>query len=407
MLETIQEYAAERLAARPEAEAVQRRQAAYYTQLAEAAQPKLWGPESGPNFRQLSAEYNNLLAAMRWMIEQRAGEMAVRLFEALETFWQMQSKSSEAKQWLEAVLEVSKDLPDPARVQALAAAGAVLRDLLFDFERAKVCYEERLNLSRRIGDPYHIAIALIDLGLVLLEQGVYPRAQAMFIETLALARQLGEKLMTVSSLRDLGLVALYQGDYAQAQTWLEEGLALARTNRDWHEFCANLLNQLGRVALYQGDYAQAQAKHEESLTLFRERGYDKRSYAYVLCHLGPVYLYQGQPERAGAVLKESMRLWQEVEDWHGNVWNLERLAEVAAAQGDPLRGARLWGAAEAQREVLGAPLPPPERTRYEPAWAAARRQVTEAAWRTAWAEGRRMPFDQALTYALEETITPM
>jgi predicted ATPase len=402
MLETIRDYAAERLAARPEAEAVQRRHAMYYLKLAEAAQPKLWGPESGPSFRHLWLEYDNLLTAMRWMIEHPEGEMAVRLFEALETYWQMQSKPSEAKQWLEAILEISKQLPAPTRRQALAAVGAVLRDLLFDFKRAKICYEERLNLARQIGDRPHIAIALIDLGLLLLEQGDYPRARASFTESLALARELGEKLMTVSSLRDLGLVALYQSDYAQAQTWLEEGLALARENRDWHEFCANLLTQLGRVALYRGDYALAQARHEESLKLFRERGNDKRSYAYVLCHLGPVYLYQGQAEQAETILKQSMQLWREVEDWHGNIWNLERLAEVASVQGDPLRGARLWGAAEAQREVLGAPLPPPERDRYQPVWAAARRQVAEADWQSAWAEGRAMSFDQALTYALDE-----
>lgn len=402
MLETIRDYAAERLAARPEAEAVQRRHAAYYLQLAEAAQPKLWGPESGPSFRQLWLEYDNLLAAMRWMIEHQAGEMAVRLFEALETFWQIQSKSSEAKQWLEAILDVSKQLPAPARRQALAAVGAVLRDLLFDFKRAEIFYEERLDLARQIGDRPQIAIALIDLGLLLLEQGDYSRARELFTESLALARELGEKLMTVSSLRNLGLVALYQSNYAQAQTWLEEGLALARENRDWHEFCANLLTQLGRVALYQGDYALAQARHEESLKLFRERGNDKRSYAYVLCHLGPVYLYQGQAAQAEKILKQSMQLWQEVEDWHGNIWNLERLAEVASAQGDPLRSARLWGAAEAQREVLGAPLPPPERDRYQPVWAAAQQQVTESDWQSAWAEGRQMSFDQALTYALGE-----
>ena len=98
-------------------------------------------------------------------------------------------------------------------------------------------------------------------------------------------------------------------------------------------------------------------------------------------------------------------LSQEVGDKVGIAYGLEGLAGVAAGQGEVARAARLWGAAEALRRVLGAPLPPTEGAKFAPMVVAAQAQVDPVTWAAAWAEGRAMPLEQAVAYALEDEGT--
>jgi len=399
LLETLHEYALEQLLTRPEIESLRRRHADYYARLAEDMVPGLWGPEAGRWLHQLLAEYGNLQAALHWLIERGHGEMAIQLFEVLVHFWEMQRKPSEIRIQTEAILEMSRGLSASIRAIALAVAGAVFRDMQFDYARARACYTEQLSLAREQGDPYATAVALDELGLVLVEQGAYAQAEELLQESYALSQARGDKDLMASVLCSLGVVALYQGELDQAQARLENSLALHREQKS-RLGCARTLNQLGRVAFYQHQAARAQALHEESRALFRELG-NQRSYANALSHLAPVWLAQAVPEQALAALRESSAIFQDLEDRHGNIWNLERFAELAGLQGEAVKAARLWAAAEALREQMGIPLPPMEMTRYAEPLAAARAQLTETAWNSAWAEGRAMSLEQALSYMLQ------
>lgn len=400
LLETLHEYALEQLLTYPEIESLRQRHAEYYSRLAEAIVPELWGAEAGRWLQQLLAEYGNLQAAMRWLIERGHGERAIRLFEVLVHFWEMQRKPSEIRGQTEVILEMSRALPAAMRAMALGVAGAMFRDMQFDYARARACYTEQLSLARGQGDIFSISVALDELGLVLLEQGEYAEAERLLQESYALRQTMGDQDLIASLLRSLGIIALYQGELEQAQARLEKSLVLHQALKNRLGY-ARTLNQLGRVALYQHDYVRAQALHEESQALFRQIG-NQRSEANALSHLGPVWLAQGERERAISALRESARLWQNLEDRHGNIWNLERFAEIAVAQGQAARAAQLWGAAEALREQMGVPLPPVERDRYAQPLAAAREQLPETAWRSAWAAGRAMSLEQALAYALQD-----
>jgi predicted ATPase len=400
LLESLHEYALERLKTRPEAEALRRRHANYYLARAEMMVSLSVEAQLETSVAHWQTEHNNLRAAIEWAINRGEGEIAVKLYAALSRFWQMHGQRSEIQQWLEAILEMCHRLPITVRVKALFFAGATLRDMQSDYTRARACYEEGLALYRQLGDRAGMADAMSALSLVLVEQGDYVKAKAFGEESLAICRETGYQEGISFALYALGSALLYQGEFAQAKAAYEERLALSQTLEN-KVAQARTLNRLGRIALYEGDYPQARALHEESLAIFQELE-DKRACATALNHLAPILLHQGEADKARALLEESLTIWRDLEDRHGNIWNLERLAEVAVAQSQPARAARLWGAAEGMREKLGVPLPPPERQRCERPLAAARAQLSTTEWEAAWREGRRMPFEQALQYAVED-----
>ena len=165
---------------------------------------------------------------------------------------------------------------------------------------------------------------------------------------------------------------------------------------------ATALSNLGAVAHYQGDSVAARALHEESLALSRELG-DTRGIAMSLVNLAEVVRDQGDYGAARTLRAESLALYRELGDWQGLAYGLQGLAGASATAAQAARMARLGGAAEVLREAIGAPLSPAERADYERQLAADRAHLDEAAWAAAWAEGRAMPLEQAIAFALDQT----
>jgi tetratricopeptide (TPR) repeat protein len=161
------------------------------------------------------------------------------------------------------------------------------------------------------------------------------------------------------------------------------------------------LCMLGRVAHAQGDDAQALALLEESLAWFRDAGHNY-GLAWALRHLSAVAYAQGDDMRAAAVLREALVV-QEQQGLKGMIGeSLERFAGLALRHGRAARAARLFGAAEALRTALGAPLPPSERTDYDRDVASSRAQLDAATFAAAWAQGRALPLEQAIADALDD-----
>jgi non-specific serine/threonine protein kinase len=162
---------------------------------------------------------------------------------------------------------------------------------------------------------------------------------------------------------------------------------------------ARSLFSLGDLARWQGDYEGALSRYEQSLAIGRALDY-KLIIAGSLVNLGLALVRLGEYEEARSHVRESLVIWREVGDRDHLVRALECLAQVAFAQGQPERMARLFGVAEAQRGTLQAPLPPGERISYD-CVAPARAGLGEAAYAAAWAEGQTMTQEQAVAYALE------
>jgi tetratricopeptide (TPR) repeat protein len=368
MLETIREYAAERLASSGEAEEAQRKHALYYLALAEAAQPEASGSPDGVVWwslflERLEEEYDNLRAALRWAVQNREVETGARLALALWRLWIERSHTSEGRQWIEAVLaldgaegrtgEAPHALPARTRAYLLQIAG-ILATAQGDHDRAVALHEEGMTVYQDLGHKKGVSASLRELGLVAYEQGDYERAVRLHEQSLALAREFGTTFGIAFSLSALANALRARGDLARATTLLEESLALSRSLENaWG--IVRTLASLGSVAYEAGEYARASRLYEESLDLGRRVG-----------------------------LK------------HTILPCLEGLARVAAAQGRMERVARLCGAAAALREDTGWPLPEARRAEHDRTVAAARAVLGEDAFTAAWAKGHALPLGEAI-----------
>ncbi|MDQ4127773.1 MAG: tetratricopeptide repeat protein, partial [Actinomycetota bacterium] len=230
MLETIQEYARERLQESGEAEEFKRLHARYFLTVAEEAEPELTGPGQLAWFERLESEQDNMRAALSWALDNEP-ETARRLAKALARFWEMRSYFSEGSRWLEAALRRSGHANPAARADALTEAG-MFAWRQGEYEKAAALHEEALALHRELGDERGIGFALNSLGAQELEKGDYERAEQLFEEALSLSRELGDRRTVGYALRNLGEVARHRGEYGRAALLGMESLSLFREVAD-------------------------------------------------------------------------------------------------------------------------------------------------------------------------------
>jgi predicted ATPase/DNA-binding XRE family transcriptional regulator len=374
MLETIREYAAERLESSGEAEALHREHALYYLELAESVQPETSVQMQEVWLTVLDAEHDNLRAALRWAIQSRQRDIGTRLCLMLWRFWSTHFYLSEGRRWMEAVL-------------ALGAA------------------EGRAGGAESGPSARSWAFLLLVTGILASFQGDYDRAEALYEESLTLYRELGHRKGTSGPLRELGIVAFRRGDYERAVRLIEQALAVTRefgsafgTGRN---ICA-----LSDAVRAQGDLERARTLLEESLASLRRQAYPLRvanALADTLAKLGSIACETGENARASELYKESLELalrfgfttYEALECLNG-------LARVAAAQGQPEKAARLCGASAAVREELGTPLSPFVRADHDHAANAARAALGEDAFAAAWAVGQAMSLEEAIADALDD-----
>jgi predicted ATPase/class 3 adenylate cyclase len=358
LLETVRQYAQDRLLEWGEAADVRTRHRAWYLDLAERADARMRGPEETMWLNRLEVEHDNLRAALGWSTtEEEDAETRLRLATALLLFWTYHTHWGEGREWLETALAGSRDRKSTIRAKALHGEGM---------------------LAWRRGD--------------------YGRTMILFEESLALARELGDQKGIVGALYGLGLVPMIRGDFDAATARLEESLVVSRNLEDkWS--MALTLAQMGVVARRKGDYAKAVALCEESLAMFRAIG-AKTRIAYSLRLTGHAVRLQGDLERAEGLYRESLALFGETRDKWIATECIEGLALIASAQGHFEQAARLFGADDAARETFGITMPRPERGDHERLGATAREGLGDAAFTAAWAEGQAMTLEQAIEYAL-------
>jgi len=402
LLETVRQYAHDRLEDTGGSAAVRARHRDYYLALAEEADPKLKTAEQAAWLRRLEEEHENLRAGLEWSLVDAGSTGGLRLCGALQRFWWTRGHLTEGRQWCTRVLcKAGAEERTRERASVFNAAG-VLSYHQGDYPSASALYEESLAIFRELGDRSGIAASLGNLGNVAVNQGDHPAARALQEQSLAIYRELGDRFGTANTLNNLGVVALNQGDYAAARALHEESLAISRELGNRHSIALSLSN-VGHVALDQGDYPAARALLEESLAIRRELG-DRFGIGASLSNLGYVALNQGDCPAARALLEESLAIRRELGDQLGIPASLEGLAAVVALLRDSLRAARIWGATERSRAELGTPLPPNERSGYDRYVAAARiASGDDAAFDRAWQEGRCLTLDQTIDLALAKT----
>ena len=349
MLETIREYAGERLEASGQAEALRRRLAAWLLELALSANFGLES-EGGERHDLVESELSNIRAAMTWAIAADR-ELAVRLLLSLEQFWAFRSPF-EARRWLDELLPLGP-YADELQARLLAIYGGLIF-LVGDFEEGGRYIREATELFRKLGDERGLALMLPRLAQDANLAGDRTRARALCEEALALGRALGFEKPIAEALLILADLEWRDGRLEEAMSLADEAAARATAiGWRWWEVAA---------LLHAAECA------------YRLRG----------------------PLEDGGRVRRSLAAARTIGDRQHTIYALALLAWAAAAADEPERAGRLWGAIEAERER--GPIGQWEAERDEYALHLA--PVSGPAFDRGAADGRAMTLEQAVEYGL-------
>lgn len=358
LLQTVQQYAQERLDESGEGEPARARHLAFYLAFAEKARPELVGPEQGAWLARLDLERENVLSAHAWCDRAVAGaELGFRLLFAVKPYWLNRGLLG---------------LGHRVMLEALARAGA----------------QERSAARCR---------GLADAGQIGFFMGRYEEAQGYLGESLAIAREIGDKRRVAAVLQPLGMACLGQGNVAMARGHFEEALALARELGNQRELAA-ALNALAQFHRMQGELDTAEPLYAKFLALARELG-DRESIAIGLLNLAMVSIGRGSGDRAREMLLDVLRIAKEIGSKPAGQSLLDVSAGLAALHEEWASAARFFGAAEAQTRHTGLHRDPADDAFLAPFIAKARNALGAAGFAAAEAPGCVLSYEQALAEA--------
>lgn len=434
MLETIREYALERVRADSLLETVRDRHARWCAQLAQAADQHGAHPDHRRWIAHLHAEADNLRAALEWFAAHDL-TAALQMAAHLSQLWITRDYLYEGRTWLTALLEraAAAHVPESVRAAALLAAGhlaneqgdralaaalsfealvlyrtlgdrhgiaAALRNLgrasygRSDYAAAEAFLREGLEIYRDLGEDADVGRMLQLLSIIAKDHGEFDRALQLLGESLEIARRVGNRRETAYTLLNMSIVAYWQGDYTRTRALSFEALALHQELED-ATGAAYALDNIGMSAYKHGDTATAFEMLGESLKLFQRAG-DKTGIALILNELGTVALAAGDSAQAALRQQEGLRLAWQIGDRRRVAFCLEGLA-AALAECQPMDAAQIYGAAESIRMALQAPLPPAEQSDYAAAVQHARAAAPDpAAFTAAWAAARAAPVETVI-----------
>jgi tetratricopeptide (TPR) repeat protein len=354
MLETIREYALERLEASQEAERLRERHAGHFTELAERARRELGGTERARWEARLETELANVRGALTWASERRP-DLLHRLARALRIFWNTHGYLWEGRGWLERSL--ANGAEGLERTEILGGLGWICH-AMGDRDGAAVAAEERLRLAGALGDAKNVSAALGLQAMLADEDEDLERAERLYKERIAIGRAQGAAERPERQSGDYAEFLLRQGRHAEAGRLFEECLSAARERRDTF--------LVGRFT----------------------------------ADVGALALVEGRPEESLRLLSEAVRILYGFGERYYTVWCLPLLAEAFAALGAADKGARLVGAADVQFEESGLWLWAVGAQHREATVANLRASLGEARFAALYAEGAAMSFDEAIEYAL-------
>jgi predicted ATPase/DNA-binding CsgD family transcriptional regulator len=401
LLETLREFARERLEIRPEASLMRDQQAAYFTVLAEQAAAALLGPHEVVWLDRLEREHDNLRVALRRLIERRAGLQAQRLAGVLGRFWFFRGHLAEGRAWLNEALALPGSIePTPGRAGCFFGLD-LLAMAAGDFAAAESAGEQARGDWHALGRSDEESMALRQLGMLALMRGQSDLARNRFETGASVARAANHR--AGEGLNVWGLAQVSANDKALEEARRKGESALACFDQaGWQRGQLNVLGFLGDLCYWEGDYAAAEALLQRSLMLARELGAEWWS-GSILLRLGQVALEVSELSRAAGLLAEGLRTTERLGDREGLAAALVACADLAAARGDAHRALCLMSAAQRLRggSLIGSPMRAQARSRrLELRLAAIRKLVHKTDAAAAEATGRAMSWATAVSEAL-------
>ncbi|MBX7237582.1 MAG: tetratricopeptide repeat protein [Caldilineales bacterium] len=396
MLETIRQYAREKMLEIEDATSLHERHSDWCLKLAQAAELHLEGAEAKVWLDRLQMEQDNLRVALEWSLDANPID-ALRLAVQLGRFWLDRDFFTEGRDFIERARNIAQEAPVELRAKALQLEGQLAINQ-GDYEIAKERLNEGLSLAQQVDDKYTVAAIFNNLGIAAWSQGDYISARNDFEQALELRRAMGNLARIAGGLTNLGIVAFAQEDYLAAKRYQQESEGIFRELGNKRGL-ATALNNLGLVAEALGDHTAAHRYYQESLDLSQAMD-SKVNIAYTLNSLAHLMLLKEDFASARNYYLESLAVFKEIGEKRGLAYCFEGLAMVGIARGSVERAAFLLAFAEKSRENIGSPLSASEKTEYTRAVAATREKLDQELFSAVWAKGRSMTMEQAMELAL-------
>jgi predicted ATPase/class 3 adenylate cyclase len=434
MLETIRQYAREKLVEAGDSESIHQRHLAYFLKLAEQAGPELSRSNQVLWLNRLGDELDNLRLAAEWALSSdiKAG---LRLMVASAPFWTARGNPFELTERLKELLD-GYSTEDALRARALMLYAWQIA-IQNDFPQAHKLIDQSLQLSRRISDRPDEAFSLMGLGVLTTTMGDQEHGIRIVEQSLAIYQELGDKLgqaeaigwLTLNhndlerskslavvslqlyrelghlhgiaiSLGDLARRTIWGGDFSSPVPWMEEARRLFRELSD-QAGEANILQTYGTWSYWQGDYAQASAYFTESIELADRRGvtffslWSRASIAYV-------FLRQGNVAKARELFSSCAGICLKTENVIGLVFTIEGLSSMHLNHGHFEHSVQLFAWADMTRIKIGDQRPPVEQASVDKDQAKLHSNLDEATYEKLLALGQTLTNQQAAALALEE-----
>ena len=362
LLETIREYALEKLAESPDMVIVKNNHLEYFIQFSEEGDRKIRGSEQVTWLERLEDEYDNLRAALRWALDNKNREAGMRLSTSLVYFWLVHGHITENVIWLEKFLDQKQDVPLNVEAWGLLAHGVMLRTTARDDNNeGELLHEKSLRLFRELDDRTGIAFALNLLGVIALQRGELAKAEQLLNESLALRRELGDPWTIAQTLQNFAPIALRNNDLEKAR-----------------------------------EYA-------EKTVLWFERAGDQRGIARSLEDFAEIAQLEGNHVHAVELMAKSLLKLIPLGDRGAIASVLENLIISFAALRKYKMGALMIGITEALRDEIGMPHHRNEYEDYPRAVTIIRKNLSESNFKQNWSKGRGMSLDKIVDYVMGDT----
>ncbi len=360
MLETIHEYAQEKLIESGEAEEFELHHSQYFTNLAVEAEKELYGPRQEYWLTKLRVEYDNLRTAMERSLDGADVVLGFQIIGALRYFWFSDGLIAEGFKWIERALVRKDVIPMQVRAKVYITA-ADLSFIQSDQEKGRIYGHKALELARESGDELTRAWALVSLSKnYSLSRDQVPTGIDLCEKSLALFREL---------------------EYLP-------GITIA-------------LNVLGELSRIIGDFEAAEDYYQQCLELSRQAN-DKRRIAVSLANLASIAMHHGEYQQAELLERESIKMEVELGTKYYIVLSFACLSGIIAMRGHPSQAAILLGASEGLLQTMGATLQPADKIEVDGYRVVIRELLDEKSFEAALAEGTDMTFEQAVSIALED-----
>ena len=433
MLETIRQYAREKLLELGGSEVIRDKHLAYFVKLAEQAEPELYRAKQVFWFNKLDDELDNLRLALEWALASNT-EAGLRLLINSIDYWEKRGDNREVQTWLTQFLD-KYQANDALCARVLSSYSHIAAEG-GDLAKAEFLAHQGLALARAISDKQAEAISLMSLGVMIALNGNVSRgipiveqslvlfrsledkrgqaaattwlcvnnndlelSKSFVLEGLKLYRELGDLTSIADCLRLLAVRAIWGGEFSPAFLWLDEAGSIYRQLKN-EKGATYLLEDYGLLYYWLGDYKKAESYYEESIAAWKK--IENVPVDWLNVHMAYTKLRQGQIASAIDWFTLSAEGFQKASNMIGFVYTVEGFASLYVSQSQYERATQLFAWADAMREKIGDHRPPVEQASVEKDLAIIHSTLNDVAFENFSTEGRAMTTEQAIALALEE-----